>query len=120
MNKQTKATKIPYPAMITNLAEIDISAPGIKGWALQSSRQQFVFFEIDPIGEVSPHSHCAQWGLMVEGKMRLTIGQETKIYSQGDHYFIPAGVIHSATFLTKVYVIDIFDDPQRYKIKKNE
>jgi len=51
--------------------------------------------------------------------MRLTIGQETKIYSPGDHYFIPEGVIHSATFLTKVYVIDVFDDPQRYKIKKD-
>ncbi|MFQ5722209.1 MAG: hypothetical protein ACE5GI_06935, partial [Candidatus Aminicenantales bacterium] len=57
--------------------------------------------------------------LMVEGQMRLTIGQETKIYGRGDHYFIPEGVIHSATFLTKVYVIDIFNDPQRYKIKKN-
>jgi len=119
MSKQTTVHKAPYPAMITKLPEIDISAPGIRGWTLRSRGHQVVFFEIDPIATVPPHSHCAQWGLMVEGQMRLTIGQETKIYSPGDHYFIPEGVIHSATFLTKVYVIDVFDDPQRYKIKKD-
>ena len=119
MGNQIKISKSPYPAMITRLPKIDISAPGIRGWTLQSGDYQVVFFEIDSFAKVPPHSHCAQWGLMVEGQMRLTIGQETKIYNRGDSYFIPEGVIHSATFLTKVYVIDVFDNPQRYKIKKD-
>ena len=63
------------------------------------------------------HFHCSQWGIMVDGEMELTIGGQSKIYRKGDSYFIPAGVVHSANFLTKVMVIDVFDDPARYKTK---
>jgi quercetin dioxygenase-like cupin family protein len=49
--------------------------------------------------------------------MSLTIGEETKIYRKGDWYFIPEGVVHSATFLSRVQVMDIFDAPDRYSIK---
>jgi len=41
--------------MITKLPEIDISAPGIRGWTLRSRGHQVVFFEIDPIATVPPH-----------------------------------------------------------------
>jgi len=49
--------------------------------------------------------------------MKLTIGNDTKIYQKGDWYYIPEGIVHSAEFLTKVFVIDVFDDPNRYQIK---
>ncbi|HEX37704.1 MAG TPA: cupin domain-containing protein [Candidatus Cloacimonetes bacterium] len=110
--------KIPYPEMIQNLSEIDIPIKGIRGWLLQGEKTQVVFFDIDPVGKIPDHSHCAQWGMMLDGKMKLTINGETKIYQKGDRYFIPEGVIHSAEFLTKVYVIDFFSDPNRYSIKK--
>ena len=61
-----------------------------------------------------PHSHCAQWGLMLDGEMELTIGAETKLHRKGDSYFIPAGVVHSANFPTLAYVIDVFDDKARH------
>jgi len=48
----------------------------------------------------------------------LTIGGETKIYRKGDWYYIPEGVKHSATFLNRVQVMDIFDAPDRYKPKE--
>ncbi|RKX21955.1 MAG: hypothetical protein DRP51_03305, partial [Candidatus Zixiibacteriota bacterium] len=74
-------------------------------------------FDIQPVGEVPPHSHCAQWGIMLDGEMSLTIGGETRIYKKGDQYFIPEGITHSAKFLSRVNVIDIFDAPDRYKVK---
>jgi quercetin dioxygenase-like cupin family protein len=78
-----------------------------------------MFFDIEPVGVVPPHSHCAQWGMVIDGEMKLTIGDETKVYRKGDWYYIPAGIVHSATFLTRVFVIDVFDDPERYKAIKD-
>ena len=108
----------PYPEMIRNLPEIDIPLEGIRGWLVQSSDKQVVFFDIQPVGEVPPHSHCDQWGVVFEGEMSLTIGGKTKIYRKGDWYYIPEGVKHSATFFNRVQVMDIFDAPDRYKPKK--
>jgi quercetin dioxygenase-like cupin family protein len=107
-----------YPEMIRNLPEIDVPLEGVRGWLLQSKDKQVVFFDIEPVGKVPPHSHCAQWGFVVGGEMSLTIGEKTKIYRKGDWYYIPEGVVHSATFPTRVNAIDVFDDPERYKIKK--
>ena len=61
-----------------------------------------------------------QWGMVIDGKMSLTIGDETKIYEKGDWYYIPEGVVHSAKFLTHVYVIDVFADSARYTAKDKQ
>jgi quercetin dioxygenase-like cupin family protein len=106
-----------YPEMIRNLPEIDVPLKGVRGWLLQAGDRQVAFFDIDPVGAVPAHSHGAQWGIVVDGKMRLTIGDETRVYAQGDWYYIPEGVEHSAEFLTRVNVIDIFDEPARWKAK---
>ncbi|MBC8383964.1 MAG: cupin domain-containing protein [Candidatus Cloacimonetes bacterium] len=107
-----------YPEMISKLPEIEIPIKGITGWLLENSTTQTVFFEIDTKEDLPSHAHCAQWGIMVDGVMELTIGGKPEIFTKGSHYYIPEGVIHSAKFLTKVYVIDVFDSPDRYKIKK--
>ena len=107
-----------YPEMIRALPEVDIQLKGIKGWVLQAKDKQVVFFEIQPSCEVPPHSHCEQWGFVVEGEVCMVIGGESRVYRKGDWYFIPQGVVHSATFPTKVNAIDIFNDPERYRTKK--
>lgn len=109
----------PYPEMIRGLPEIDISLEGVRGWLIQGEDRQVVLFDLDPIGVVPPHSHCAQWGMVIDGKMELTIDGKAKIYNKGDWYYVPPGIVHSAKFLTRVFVIDIFDDTQRYKMKKS-
>ena len=106
-----------YPDLIRDLPEVDIPLEGVRGWLLQSDKKQMVFFDIQPVAAVPPHSHCAQWGLMVEGEMSLTIGGDTKRYRKGDSYFIPEGVEHSAVFHSRVNVIDFFDAPDRYRAK---
>ena len=115
--KQWEGT--PYPDMVRDLPEIDIPLEGIRGWLFQSTDKQIVFFDIQSVGNVPPHTHCSQWGVVFEGEMSLTIGGETKIYRKGDWYYIPEGVEHSATFLSRVHVMDIFDAPDRYSAKKD-
>ncbi len=107
-----------YPDMVRNLPEIDASNfEGVRGWLVQDGKMQVVFFDIEPVGDVPPHSHCAQWGVVFEGEMSLTIGDDTRIYKKGDWYYIPEGTVHSAKFLSRVNVMDIFDSPDRYKTK---
>ncbi len=116
-DKKNEFAALPYPEMIKNLPEIEIPIDGIQGWLLQSKNKQVVFFDIEPVGKMPDHSHCAQWGIMLAGEMELTIGSQTKIVRKGDSYFIPEGVVHSANFLSHVNVIDVFDDSNRYSIK---
>jgi len=108
-----------YPRMISSLPQADIAFRGVKGWILQGREKQLVFMEIEPIGEVTEHAHSAQFGMVLEGEMSLTIGGNTKRYRKGDTYYIPDGVSHSAVFHSKVYVVDLFDEPARYKQKKS-
>jgi quercetin dioxygenase-like cupin family protein len=107
-----------YPAEINDLPEIDVAFTGVKGRLLQGRGQQLVFFDIEPIGEVTPHSHGAQWGVVLDGEVELTIGDDTRIYRKGDTYYIPAGVVHSARFLSRARVIDFFAEPHRYEAKQ--
>ena len=104
-----------YPEIIAGLPEADIPFEGVRGWLLQGEDHQVVFFEIETIGEVAPHSHGAQWGVVFEGEMELTIGGQTRTYRKGDRYYIPRGVIHGALFRTKTWVMDFFEDRNRYR-----
>jgi quercetin dioxygenase-like cupin family protein len=107
-----------YPEVIQQLPEADIPFHGVRGRLLQAPSHQVVFFEIEPVGAVAPHSHGAQFGFVFEGEMQLTIDRVTKTYKQGDSYFIPAGVVHQATFKTFTRVMDLFAEPARYQLKK--
>jgi len=107
-----------YPDFIRDLPEADIPVKGIRGWLLGDGRRQALFMDIMPEAIVPPHSHCAQWGIMVKGEMDLTIKGVAKRIRPGDNYFIPEGAEHSAKFHSHVTVIDIFDAPDRYKAKK--
>ena len=111
----TKDTK--FPTMITGLPEADIPFDGVRGWIVQGAEHQVVFMDIDPVGEVAPHSHGEQWGVVVEGEMELTIGGVTRRLGPGDSYHIGAGVVHSAKFLSRFRVIDVFAEKDRYKVK---
>lgn len=56
-------------------------------------------------------------GVVVEGKMELTIDGKTKICEKGDGYFIPAHAKHSAKFLSEFRAVDFFGEKMRYKLK---
>jgi len=103
-----------FPEVITSLPEANIPFEGVRGWLSQAEDHQIVFFEIEAIGEVAQHTHGAQWGVVFEGEMDLTIGGITKTYHRGDSYFVPAEVPHSAVFRKKTWLMDFFVDRDRY------
>jgi quercetin dioxygenase-like cupin family protein len=104
-----------YPEMITRLPAVDLPLEGVLGRLLQAGDKQIVFFEIEPVGAIPPHTHGAQWGVVLEGEMDLTIDGETRTYRRGDTYFVPAEVEHAAAFRTRFKAIDVFDEPTRYR-----
>ena len=107
-----------FPEFIRRLPRADIPLAGVRGWISQAEDHQIVFFDIDPIGEVPRHCHGEQWGIVVEGEMELTIGDETRVYGPGESYHIPTGVEHGARFMSHFRAIDVFADVGRYKARK--
>jgi len=79
---------------------------------------QAVFFRAAERFEVPPHAHGAQWGVVVTGRLDLTIGGEQAIYEPGQTYDIPGGAQHSAILEAGTCVIDVFKDPDRYSPKE--
>jgi quercetin dioxygenase-like cupin family protein len=114
------AAKSPFPKLISGLPQADIAFKGVKGWLSQAKDHQLVFMDIAPIGEVAPHAHGAQWGIVVDGEMELMIGGTKHVFRKGDSYYIPKGTVHAARFTTRTFVIDFFADRNRYKAKKEK
>ena len=57
------------------------------------------------------HAHAAQWTIVVSGSCTFTADGESKIYSAGETYFIPAGLRHQITLHAGYSEVDYVDDP---------
>jgi quercetin dioxygenase-like cupin family protein len=107
-----------FPEVIMCLPEADTHLKGVKAWILQGEKHQLVFFEMESSIQVPEHSHpYPQWGIMVKGKMALTIDGKTRICKRGDEYVVPSNAKHYAKFLEKSRVIDFFSEKERYRTK---
>ena len=107
-----------FPEPIRNLPEADIPLEGVKAYLSQSENHQIIFMEFSEDIEVPEHSHESQWGIVLEGKIDLTIDGIKKTYSRGDRYFIPKGIKHSAKIYAGYADITFFDQKERYKVKQ--
>ena len=108
-------TNDEYPDFIRSLPRASIPFQDVQAWLGQGTDFQIVFFEIPAGAEIPPHSHGAQFGVVLTGEMSLMIDGRTHRYTRGDTYYIPEGVVHSGKFHTFVRVIDIFADSDRYQ-----
>lgn len=104
-----------FPDIVRHLPEADAPFRGIDIRLLRGSTASLIFVEALVEADVPEHSHAAQWGIVVDGEMRLTIGGRTGTYRRGDEYLIPAGTPHAATLRAGTRVIDFFDDKDRYR-----
>jgi quercetin dioxygenase-like cupin family protein len=67
--------------------------------------------------EVPKHSHEAQWGVVLAGKIDLAIDGAERTYSKGDSVFIPKGARHSAKVYAGYADVSFFNQKDRYKSK---
>jgi len=104
-----------FPEIIRRLPEADAPFRGISLRLLQGPTACATFVEAMEDADIPEHAHGAQWGVIVAGELVLTIGGRTRVYGPGEEYFIPAGVPHAATLKRGVRVVDVFDDPNRYR-----
>lgn len=70
-------------------------------------------FKLESGAVVPEHSHMNdQTGYVISGKLELRIGDQVRVLSAGESYAIPGGVIHSATALEPVVLLDAFSPPR--------
>ena len=109
-----------FPAFVRGLPEADLPFHGLRGWLLQSEAGQVLFNEADIEVYVPQHSHGNQWGVVIDGKIDLTIGELTRTYTCGHTYFVPAGTPHQARIYPGFRAIDYFADRNRYRVRSHD
>ena len=106
-----------FPEPIKNMPLADIPLEGVVAYLSQSDSHQILFMEFEKDVELPEHSHESQWGIVLEGRIDLTIDGTKHTYSKGDRYFIPEGVKHSARIYSGYKDITFFNQSDRYGIK---
>lgn len=108
----------PFPAWIADLPEVDAPFEGLQGRLLSGPHGQTVFFRATRDLDVPPHSHGAQYGVVVAGRVEIRIGgEEVRILGPGDTYEIAAGEEHAARVQAGTALVEVFQEPDRYRPK---
>jgi quercetin dioxygenase-like cupin family protein len=107
-----------FPEFIRRLPEADSPLASLRGWMLRTDQGLAMFYEIPDGVEVPEHAHGAQWGVVLEGSMELTIGGETRTYRRGDTYYVPDATLHRAVIHPGYVGIDVFADADRYRPRR--
>jgi quercetin dioxygenase-like cupin family protein len=68
------------------------------------------YLEMDEGAEVPMHNHPhEQGGILLKGRLQLTIGEETRIVEAGALFLIPPGVSHRAVAVDgPAVILDVF------------
>lgn len=103
---------------IRKLPEADIPLKGVIAYLSQSDNHQILFMRFEEDVDLPEHSHAAQVGIVLEGRIDLVIDGKEHSFTKGDRYYIPDGVRHSCKIYKKYADITFFDDPKRYSPKK--
>jgi quercetin dioxygenase-like cupin family protein len=70
--------------------------PGVNIHTVAGEQMMLSLVEFEPRAVVLPHSHPhEQMGMLIEGELTFTIGNETRTLRAGDMWRIPGGVVHS-------------------------
>ena len=102
-----------FPAGL-RLPRADVPLEGVDARLLQLDGAQVLFMSFSADVELPEHQHEAQSGMVLAGRIDLTVAGVTRTYKRRDVYSIPAGVPHSARIHAGYADITYFDAPDRY------
>jgi quercetin dioxygenase-like cupin family protein len=109
-----------FPLPIKNLPKADIPLEGVTAYLSQAKEHQIIFMEFSKDVELPEHSHAAQVGIVLEGRIDLIIDGQRYSYVKGDRYTIPSGAKHSGIIYAGYADITFFDEPYRYHVKEKQ
>ena len=76
---------------------------------VHSENMTLSYWNLEEGADLPSHSHPhEQVCNLIEGRMELTVGGETKLFTHGSIAVIPPKTPHSTKALTACYVIDVF------------
>ena len=76
--------------------KLDEFRPGIRSKLESGTNLTMAFMEIAPNKEGSAHGHpFDQCGVVIEGEIEMSVGEEKKLLRPMETYFIPAGTRHN-------------------------
>jgi quercetin dioxygenase-like cupin family protein len=82
---------------------------GFKARFVHTENLTLGYWDVEEGSVLPMHAHFhEQVTQVLEGKFELTVGEETKIYEQGQLVVIPPHVVHGGKALTKCKIFDIF------------
>ncbi len=90
---------MPFPEPVHRLPKGNLA--GINVYIHDNGSSQVLFFELPrdrPEVVVPTHTHDVEWGVVVEGRIDMTIDGRSEAHPAGTPHFIPAQVPHSFRF----------------------
>ena len=89
--------------------KLDEFRPGIWSKVESGTNLTMAFMEIAPNKEGTAHDHLFdQCGVVIEGEIEMSVGEERKLLRPMETYFIPAGVKHNwMTIALSAKILDI-------------
>ena len=109
-----------FPEPITKLPQANMPFSNYQAYLSQGANHQIIFMQFDENIDLPEHAHESQWGIVLEGKIELTIGGVTKTYVKGDRYFIEKNVKHSGKIFAGYADITFFNQRNRYSTKQEQ
>lgn len=102
-----------WPDWIHQLPTVDTPFSG-SGKLLACEHGQVVLWSFPAGARVPVHAHGPQLGLVVTGRVSLTLDDRPHVIDAGGHFTIGDQVPHSATVDPGTLVVEIFADPNRH------
>lgn len=99
---------MPFPEPIRRLPSTRLGEATVFVHDAPHTQVQFIEAPPDRPVTVPTHTHDVEWGVVVEGQIRMDLGGRVEVHPAGTQHHIPSGLPHSFTFAPGTMSIHYF------------